>query len=56
MSPGDSGRGEAARFGGMPPAPTNASAPWRWPERFKCQLLTDDKALAAAMAYVDLNQ
>ena len=47
--------GEAARLGGMPPAPTNASAPWRWPERFKCQLLTDEKALAAAMAYVDLN-
>ena len=39
---------EAARFGGMPPAPTNASAPWRWPDRFKCQLLTDEKALAAA--------
>ncbi|MFO1494938.1 MAG: hypothetical protein U1F26_09780 [Lysobacterales bacterium] len=51
----DFGRGEAARFGGMPPAPTNASAPWRWLDRFKCQLLADERALPAAMAYVDLN-
>ena len=26
-----------------------------WQGRFKCQLLTDERALAAAMAYVDLN-
>lgn len=39
----------------MPLAPMNANAPWRWPERFKCQVLTDERALAAAMAYVDLN-
>lgn len=38
----------------MPLAPPNASAQ-RWPDRFTRQLLTDERALAAAMAYVELN-
>ena len=38
----------------MPPALPNASAQ-RWPDRYKCQALTDERALAAGMAYVDLN-
>jgi len=38
----------------MRPALPNASAQ-RWPDRLKCQALADERALAAAMAYVDLN-
>jgi len=38
----------------MPPAPPNASAS-RWPDRFRCQVLLDETAVIAAMAYVDLN-
>lgn len=46
--------GEAARLGGMPPAPTNASAQ-RWPDCFKCQTLLDETGVLSAMAYIDLN-